>query len=125
MVRYYGWYSNKSRGLRLKNDLQKIGIKPENRNDIQVIDVSKYQPKKVPSLTWLECIKKIWNDDPLICPECLSEMRIISFITEPQTIREILKYLNLWDEKSATTFQPDVGEFLCTTTTFAGESVPI
>ena len=30
------------------------------------LDVSKYQPKKVPSLTWCECIKKIWNDDPLI-----------------------------------------------------------
>jgi hypothetical protein len=101
MVRYYGWYSNKSRGLRLKNDLITLGIKPEKPNDIEVIDVSTYQPKKVPSLTWRECIKKIWNDDPLICPECLSEMRIISFITEPQIIRKILKYLNLWNETPA------------------------
>jgi hypothetical protein len=114
MVRYYGWYSNKSRGLRLKNDLITLGIKPEKPNDIEVIDVSKYQPKKVPSLTWRECIKKIWADDPLICPECLSEMRIISFITqvffinvnkntspEVNIIKKILKYLNLWNENSA------------------------
>ena len=32
------------------------------------LDVSKYQPKNVPSLTWRECIKKIWKSDPLICP---------------------------------------------------------
>jgi len=40
-----------------------------------VIDVSKYQPKNVPSLTWRECIRKIWKDDPLICPENHSSSR--------------------------------------------------
>ncbi len=38
-------------------------------DEIDVIDVSKYQPKNVPSLTWRECIKKIWKDDPLRMPK--------------------------------------------------------
>ena len=101
MVRYYGWYPNKSRGLRLRNDPQKTGIKPENPNEIQVIDILRYQPKKVASLTWRECIKKIWADDLLICPECLSEMRIISFICEGPIIYKILKHLGLWDNEPA------------------------
>ena len=33
------------------------------------LDVSQYQPRNVPSLTWCECIKKIWKQDPLICPK--------------------------------------------------------
>ena len=37
-------------------------------DEVEVIDVSTYQPKNVPSLTWRERIKKIWKDDPLICP---------------------------------------------------------
>ncbi len=103
MSRYYGHYSNKSRGLRAKAEL----MNTENQDhettvdEVEVIDVSRYQPKNVPSLTWRECIKKIWKDDPLICPECQSEMRIISFIDNPKIIKKILKYLNLWEEESA------------------------
>ena len=67
-------------------------------DEVEVIDISKYRPKKVASLTWRECIKKIWKTDPLICPGCLHEMRIISFITETSLIKKILKYLDLWDE---------------------------
>ena len=68
-----------------------------NKEGVNIIDVSKYQPKKVPSLTWCECIKKIWKDDPLICPECQSKMRIISFITQGPIIHKILKHLGLWE----------------------------
>ena len=68
-------------------------------DEVDVIDVSKYQPQNVPSLTWRECIKKIWKDDPLICPECQHEMSIISFIDQPQIIKKILKYLGLWEEE--------------------------
>ena len=102
MSRHFGWYSNKSRGLRAKTEsLSKDTPTETIPDEVEVIDVSKYQPKNVPSLTWRECIKKIWKEDPLICPECLSEMRIISFIISPGTIRKILKYLDLWEEEKA------------------------
>jgi hypothetical protein len=99
MTRYYGHYSNKSRGIRAKAEAIDIED-PDNENisnEVEVIDISKYHPKKVPSLAWRECIKKIWKNDPLICPKCQSEMRIISFIENPKIIKKILKYLNLWD----------------------------
>ncbi len=57
-------------GRRAKANLLKDKTTETVPNEIEVIDVSKYQPKKVPSLTWRECIKKIWKQDPLICPEC-------------------------------------------------------
>ena len=100
MTRSYGWYSNKSRGLREKkkklSEETPAGIIPD---EVEVIDVSKYQPEKVPSLTWRECIKKVWKDDPLICPECMGIMKIIAFIDNPAVIKKILKYLSLWNEK--------------------------
>lgn len=102
MTRNYGWYSNKNRGLRAKAESLSESTSAEIVPDeVEVIDVSKYQPKNVPSLTWRECIKKIWKDDPLVCPECLSEMSIISFIDNPVVIKKILKYLGLWDEEAA------------------------
>ena len=66
----------------------------ETAKDVKIIDISRYQPKKVPSLKWKECIKKIWKDDPLICPECLTEMKIISFITEGILIKKSSNILN-------------------------------
>ncbi len=62
MVRYYGWYSNKQRGIRRKEGLQRPGDEPElKKEDIEIIDVADYQPPQVPSKTWRECIKKIWQ----------------------------------------------------------------
>jgi len=101
LSRYFGFYSNKSRGLRAKAEQveQTPGTAEVNdKEGINIIDVSQYQPKKVPSLSWCDCIKKIWKQDPLICPECAQQMRIISFIVSPTTIRKILKYLDLWDK---------------------------
>ena len=55
---------------------------------------------KIPSKTWRECIKKIWEVDPLICPRCGGMMKIISFITEYQVIKQILEHIGLWQEKT-------------------------
>ncbi len=52
-------------------------------------------------LLWLKlhCKKKIWEVDPLLCPHCKSEMKIISFITDPPVINQILQHLNLFVRK--------------------------
>ena len=39
--------------------------------------------RRVPSKTGRELIKKIWEVDPLSCPRCGHEMKIISLIYEP------------------------------------------
>lgn len=96
LVRYYGWYSNRSRGERKKRFAEASDL--SESEDLEVVDVSAYKPKKIPPPLWRECIKKIWEVDPLICPHCKSEMRIISFITIKDVIRRILGHLKLWKE---------------------------
>ncbi len=68
---------------------------------VEVIDVSSYKPRRIPSKTWRDCIKKIWEVDPLECPKCHAEMKIISFISkaQPEVIRKILEHLDLWEER--------------------------
>ncbi len=38
-------------------------------------------------------LRRVYEVDPLICPRCGGEMRVISFITEAQVIRRILDHL--------------------------------
>jgi len=102
LVRYYGWYSNRSRGERrkeaeLKSDIPDSTPVPE---EIEALDVSAYKLRRIPSRTWRECIKKVWDVDALECPKCHAEMKIISFITrsQPAVIRQILEHLGLWEK---------------------------
>ena len=96
LVRYFGWYSNRMRGERAKQELADKEDESTG-NEIEIIDVSKYKPRKIPPPTWRECIRKVWEVDPLKCKHCQGEMKIISFINEPNVIRKILEHLDLWN----------------------------
>ena len=48
-----------------------------------------------------ELLQKIYEADTLCCPNCGGEMKIISFITDQQVIRQILKHLGLWTRTSS------------------------
>jgi hypothetical protein len=89
LVRYYGWYSNKSRGVRAK-----AAEKPETK----VIGGHGSVAKKAANSQWRALIQKIWEVDPLICGKCGSEMKIISFITEREVIEKILRHVKRWPE---------------------------
>ena len=52
--------------------------------------------KKVFRKNWSRLIQKIYHADPLVCPKCSGKMRIISFIEEPDVIKDILLHLDLW-----------------------------
>jgi len=41
-------------------------------------------------------IYKIYEVDPLKCPQCGSEMKVIAFIQDRDEIIKILKHINLW-----------------------------
>ena len=45
-------------------------------------------------------IQKIYEVDPLTCPKCASQMRVISVIEQDEIIKKILKHLGLWDQKA-------------------------
>ena len=86
MVRYYGYYSNVARGKRKKADTDdKIPciLEPELTD-------------KAFRKNWARLIQKIYETDPLLCPKCFSEMRVIAAIEDPIVIKKILKHLGLW-----------------------------
>ena len=86
-LRYYGYYSNKQRGVR--NRKAENGELPKEQ-----------KIKKRCSLTWAMLIKMVYEIDPLKCPKCGEDMVIVSFIEKHQTevIEKILKHCNLWRE---------------------------
>ncbi|MGH7751549.1 MAG: hypothetical protein ACREN5_01930, partial [Gemmatimonadales bacterium] len=54
--------------------------------------------REVVSLTearrrWAELLRRIFEVDPLRCPACGAEMRIVAFITERAVIDRILEHL--------------------------------
>jgi hypothetical protein len=44
---------------------------------------------------WSYFIRKVYETDPLTCPKCQGEMRIISFIDQPDVIKKIGRFLLL------------------------------
>lgn len=80
----------------------------DSAKELAIIDISGHQPKKIPSPTWRECIKKVWEVDPLKCPQCGAEMKIVSFINEAPVIEKILRHLGLWDNKKPGRPPPEI-----------------
>ncbi len=87
MVRYYGYYSNVSRGKRKKQD----------QDDIIPSILKLEGSSKAFRKNWARLIQKIYETDPLCCPKCSGKMKILSFIEDPEVIKKILKHLGLWD----------------------------
>jgi hypothetical protein len=81
MVRYYGYFSNVSRGKRKKN--ARDGLIPS----ILEPDGSSREYRR----NWARLIQKIYEVDPLTCPKCASQMRVISVIEDSETVKKILQ----------------------------------
>ena len=88
-VRYYGYYSNKSRGLRKKAGTD---------DQVPALIDSDISPQAFRK-NWARLIQKIYNVNPLLCAKCSGSMRIISLIDDAEIIKKILKHLDLWDVK--------------------------
>lgn len=85
MVRYYGYYSNVSRGKRGKEN------KDESIPSILEANGSSKEYRK----NWARLIQKIYEVDPLTCPKCSGEMKVISVI-EDEDVTRLPVYS--WDE---------------------------
>ena len=87
LIRYYGWYSNKARGLRRKvteaaepptgnlpspvvgRGARGAGIGGAGINDRSAV------PNRA-SRTWAMLIKRVYEVDPLACPQCGGTMKV-------------------------------------------------
>jgi hypothetical protein len=96
LIRYYGWYSNKKRGLRAKAQAEGATAKG---NGESILGADRKTARK----RWAALIKQVYETDPLVCPKCGGEMKIISFIERHQSevIEKILRHCGLWEEAPA------------------------
>ena len=86
-IRYYGCYSNASRGKAAKRQSSADQTTRATATDSESPWIQ--QPKA----NWAALIKLIYEVDPLLCPKCHSRMRVISVIQDPAVIDKILNHL--------------------------------
>lgn len=135
-VRYYGYYSNKSRGVRAKAECAAAteeaaagtATKQSDDNTKNICSTVEYDPEATAQIStqlkdttviipislsrkrfkknWTRLIRKIYNVDPLKCPKCGGRMKIISFIEEEAVIKKILSHENSKHRLSCEEYQP-------------------
>jgi hypothetical protein len=53
------------------------------------------ESRKIPCRGWAAMIRKVYEVDPLVCPECGGRMKIIAFITDYSVLDRIINHLKL------------------------------
>ena len=104
LIRRYGLYSSRSRGTwsrkphltrRAPEGWQKdhheqpalgLGTPSQDTLDQSV-------SAKESRCAWARLLKKVYEVDPLRCPRCGSQMRVLAVITDPQQVHTILRHL--------------------------------
>jgi hypothetical protein len=99
-ILYYGLYSSrcKARWLRLPHvaRVAPMGWRQYHEESMspQADAAESTTASHVACLSaWARLIVKVYEIDPLVCPECGAEMRRISIITNPAEVRTILRHL--------------------------------
>jgi hypothetical protein len=90
LVRYYGWYSNVSRGRRRKEELEHEGVVDAGAAVPSRADRDETRDARALRRSWAQLIKRIYEVGPLVCPSCGGEMKLIAFITEHRVVDAIL-----------------------------------
>ena len=67
------------------------------------IDISEYQPRRIPSAKCRELIRNVWEVAPLLCPLCQMALQIVALIDE-----RILRRLCLWQQGVRVASSPDL-----------------
>jgi len=83
-VRYFGLYANAHRGK----------VRRGQPDKYQFIIAGEEYPR-IPRRGWAEMIRKVYEVDPLLCPKCQGEMKVISFLTEYSVVDRIINHLKL------------------------------
>jgi hypothetical protein len=96
LIRNWGYYSNASRAKR-RRESGLPNSTHDNQNDDHEQDRSDGHRQR--RLSWAKMIQKVYEIDPLLCPFCGGEVKILSFIIKPRTIRKILDAMDLPSQK--------------------------
>jgi hypothetical protein len=83
-VRYFGLYANAHRGKVRKASL---GVFP--------IRMVEEELRPIPSKGWAEMIRKVYEVDPMVCPQRGGQMKVIAFLTDYAVVDRIIDHLKL------------------------------
>jgi hypothetical protein len=79
LVRYYGWYSHRQRGIRKRT--RQVGQVESDKLTIHRSALDTQTSATGGALSaWAMLIKRVYEVDPLECPCCGGQMKIVSFI---------------------------------------------
>jgi hypothetical protein len=53
------------------------------------------EEKRVSSKGWADMIRKIYEVDPMVCPQCGGTMKVVAFITSYPAVDRIIDHLKL------------------------------
>jgi len=91
LVRYYGAYSNVARGKRGKAETRAESSASSEASMVETTPEG--ADRAALRRRWADLIRRVYEVDPLVCPRCGGEMRVVGFITEPSLIKRILDHL--------------------------------
>ena len=92
LVRYYGSYANRARQLfRPAAEERDGGGAGGPEPDADAESESEFASERRQS--WARLLRKVLEVDPLLCPQCQVEMKIVSVITDPVVIDAILRHV--------------------------------
>ena len=100
MTRYYGYYANRTRGARRAATADAppatiaesvpepvpLPLREARRRWAELL------PLREARRRWAELLRQIFEVDPLRCPQCGAEMRIVAFITQRAVIDRMLDH---------------------------------
>jgi hypothetical protein len=83
-VRYFGLYANAHRGKLRKASLGPFPLR-----------IVEDELRRLPSTGWAEMIRKVYEVDPMVCPQCGGQMKVIAFLTNYAVVDRIIDHLKL------------------------------
>jgi hypothetical protein len=99
LVRYYGWYSNVCRGKRRKAEAENGEVGSAGAGPASRAARAEARNARALRRSWAQLIKRVYEVDPLVCPSCGGEMKVIAFITERGVVDAILRHLKRKEER--------------------------
>jgi hypothetical protein len=83
-IRYFGLYPNAHRG--------KVRKAEEEQPHLLIIQEA---CPRIPCRGWAEIRRKVYEIDPLLCPQCGGTMKVIAFLTDFSVVDRIINHLKL------------------------------
>ena len=75
-----------------RKEAERVGKSKEGVNKFIIIEEER---PRIPRRGWAEMIRKVYEVDPLLCPQCGGRMRIIAFLTDYAVVDRIIHHLKL------------------------------